>query len=60
MLIPTIYLTSANLTQHVQERTHIHGHVLDLVISLEDDSFVKEVSVTSMLTDHVLLTLKYI
>ena len=47
-------LKSASLTQHVQERTHRHGHMLDLVIYHEDDTFVNKVSLTSMLSDHVL------
>ena len=43
-------LKSASLTQHVQEHTHRHGHILDLVISH------KEMSVTSILFDHFLVS----
>ena len=35
-----------------------HGHILDLVISREDPSFVKEVPVTSMLSDHFLVNIE--
>ena len=38
-------LRSASLTQHVQERTHKHGHILDLVITQDVGSLVKGVSV---------------
>lgn len=48
-------LRSANLTQHVNERTQIHGHILDLVISRETDDLVKNVCVSSMISDHYLV-----
>ena len=48
-------LKSANLGQHVQERTHRHRHILDLVISRDDDNLIKGVSVSSMLSDHFLV-----
>ena len=38
-------LMVADLKQHVQERTHKHGHVLDLAIIRDDNSFNKDVSV---------------
>jgi len=50
-------LRSANLRQHVQERTHRHGHILDLVISCDDDNLIKRVSVPSMLSDHFLINI---
>jgi len=50
-------LQSANLTQHVTERTHKHGHILDLVISRDDDNLINEVSVSSMLSDHFLVNI---
>ena len=40
-------LRSANLRQHVQERTHRHGHT-DLAISRDDDNLIKDVSVSSI------------
>jgi len=50
-------LRSANLRQHVQERTHRHGHILDLVISRDDDNLIKAVYVSSMLSDHLLINI---
>jgi len=38
-------LRFANLGKHVQERTHRHGHLVDIVISRDDDYFIKDVSV---------------
>ena len=43
--------------QHVQERTHRHGHILDLVISRDDDNLIKSASVSSMLSDHFLINI---
>jgi len=42
-------LRSANLRQHVQERTHRHGHILYLVISRDDDILINGVPVSSLL-----------
>jgi len=46
------FLRSTNVRQHVQERTHRHGHILDLVISRDYDNLIKGVSVSSMLSDY--------
>ena len=48
---------SANLRQHVQEWTHRHGHILDLVIFRDDDNLIKGVCVSSMLSDHSLVNI---
>ena len=56
MQIPNNWLTFVDL-QHVQERTHRHGHILDLVISYDDDNLIKGVSVSSMLCDHFLVNI---
>ena len=48
-------LRSASLTEHVQERTHKHGHILDLVITWDVGNLVKGVSVSTMLSDHFLI-----
>jgi hypothetical protein len=45
-------LRSTNLRQHVQERTHRHGHILDLVISRDYHNLIKGVSGSSMLSDY--------
>ena len=50
-------LRSANLRQHVKERTHRHGHILDIAISRDDDNLIKCVSVYSMLSDHFLINI---
>ena len=43
---------SASLTQHVQERTHKHGHILDLVTTWDVGNLVKGVSDSA---DHSVL-----
>jgi len=50
-------LRSANLRHHVQERTHIYSHILDLVISRDDDNLIKGMFVSSMLSDHFLINI---
>ena len=42
----------------MQERSHSHRHILDVVISREDDTFVKEVLMTSMPSDHYLVDIE--
>jgi len=44
------FLRSANLRQHVQERTHKHGYILDFVIYHDGDYLIKGVSVSSFWT----------
>ena len=44
------------LKQHVKDFTHIDGHVLDLVISAESDSVIKDkVTVQSLISYHFLV-----
>ena len=46
-------LYSLNLKQHVMDRTHIKGHMLDVVITREDESIVDHlVVIGSGLSDH--------
>ena len=46
-------LKSANLHQHVNDVTHIGGHTIDLVITKIDDNIVNNLSVGSLLSDHL-------
>ena len=46
-------LDSTNLVQHVSEPTHRDGHIIDLVVTRQDDSIVQATSVLSMLSDHM-------
>ena len=44
------------LKQHVTDFTHIDGHILDLVISTETDSIIKDkATVQSLISDHFLV-----
>ena len=50
------HFRSANSRQHVQERIHKHGQILDLVIITgDDDNLIKGVPVCSMPYDHFLI-----
>ena len=44
---------SANLIQHVKQATHDHGHILDLVLTREDELDIKELHLDSSIkSDH--------
>ena len=45
-------LHSANIVQHVKERTHISGHIIDLVVTREGQNILGYLQVSSMLSDH--------
>ena len=52
-------LYSFNLEQHVNHATHEKGHILDLVITREEDKIVKSLSVTPRaLLDHHSISFK--
>ena len=48
-------LDTSNLAQNVNKSTHLHGHILDLVLSPSDSSFVSNVTVGEMVSDHALV-----
>jgi len=50
-------LRFANLRHHVQGKKHIHSHILDLVISRDDENLFKGEAVSSMLSDHLLINI---
>ena len=46
---------TSNLVQNVNKCTHLHGHILDLILSQSDSSFVINVTVGEMVSDHALV-----
>ena len=48
-------LDSSNLAQSVNKPTHLHGHILDLILSLSDSNFVSNVTVCDLVSDHALV-----
>ena len=48
-------ITSLNFKQLVTAPTHNHGHILDVVITREDDDLIQEVTVLDMVSDHCLI-----
>ena len=46
------------LTQHVRVPSHTNGNTLDLVVSRDDDNFVGNVTVNSMIPDHAVVHIK--
>jgi len=55
----TTLLTVLNqLKQYVNGTSHINGNMLDLVISREDEDFVRNVTVTDMISDHAIVDIK--
>ena len=48
-----------NLRQYVQEPTHDRGHMLDLVITRQDEELVSDLNVfPSSLSDHSVISFK--
>ncbi|KAJ8020261.1 hypothetical protein HOLleu_39811 [Holothuria leucospilota] len=41
-----------DISQYVNESTHVNGHILDLVCARSSDNFVVSVNVSCFLTDH--------
>ena len=48
-------LDTSNLAQNVNKSTHLHGHILDLILSPSDSSFVSNVTVGELVSDHALV-----
>ena len=48
-------LESFNITQNVQTATHLHGHILDLVLTPTDASGFSNVRVAEFISDHTLV-----
>ena len=48
-------LDASNLAQNVNKSTHLHGHILDLILSPSDSSFVSNVTVGEIVSNHALV-----
>ena len=48
-------LESCNITHNVQTATHLHGHILDLVLTPTDASGFSNVPVAEFISDHTLV-----
>ena len=48
-------LESCSITQNVQTATHLHGHILDLVLTPTDASIISNVRVAEFISDHALV-----
>ena len=48
-------LDTSNLTQNVNIYTHFHGHIMDLILSPSDSSFVSSVTIIDLVSDHPLV-----
>ena len=46
-------LDAMGLVEHVKQATHIHSHILDLIITLQSDDFVAQEPLSeSFISDH--------
>ena len=48
-------LKSCNISQHVHKPTHLHGHILDLILTPDNPSVVSNVQVSEFISDHALV-----
>ena len=57
MMYSMIYsnLESCNITQTFHTATHLHGHILDLVLTPTDTSGISNVRVAEFISDHALV-----
>ena len=53
-------LHSANMVQHVNERTKISGHTIDLVVRRECRNILNQIHVSSTSSDHSVVQAKLI
>ena len=49
-------LAQYDLTQHVQKDTHVSGNTIDLIISRKNDDIVKQTEISTLVSDHFLVT----
>ena len=45
-------LENYDLSQHIEQPTHVHGHTIDMVITRNCDNLLRNVSVDSLISDH--------
>ena len=48
-------LETCNINQHVNKPTHLHGHILDLILTPDDSSVVLNVWVSEFIAGHALV-----
>ena len=48
-------LESCNLTQSVNNTTHLHGHILDLILSPSDQDMYVHVDICEFISDHAVI-----
>ena len=48
-------LDSCNITQHFRTPTHLHGHILDLVLTPTEPTVVSNVRVGGFFSDHAVV-----
>ena len=49
------FLDSCDLKQLVDESTHLHGHILDLILSPSDQDTIANVKICDFVSDHALV-----
>ena len=46
---------TSNLAQNVHKSTYLHGHILDLILSPSDSSFINNATVGDLVLNHALV-----
>ena len=49
------FLDSCDLKQLVNQPTHLHGHILDLILSPSDQDTIVDVKICDFVSDHASL-----
>ena len=50
-----IFLDSCDLKQLANQPTHLHGHILDLILSSSDQDTIVDVKISDFVSDHALV-----
>ena len=50
-----VLLESCNLRQSVNKTTHLHGHILDLILSPSDQDMCMHVDICEFISDHAVI-----
>ena len=59
MILIILYVILISLKQHITFATHIHGHIIDIVLTSENiQIYISEITSSELITDHYMIKFK--